>query len=454
MLAQAVPACQMVWADGRRHRLRAFAEPVHCPGKVAGWKSWPCVPMPADLIVIENATAILPDRLLPEARVVLREGRIAEVGRARRRAPRDATVFDAGGGYLSPGFVDVHVHGGGGADFMDGTPEAVRTACAVHARHGTTTIFPTTTTGAPREIHDMIAACRTVRDEALPTGGARIEGVHLYGPFFAADKVGCHSADGRRDPTAAEFSRYFATGLVKVATCAAELPGAGAFFRKARRAGCLVTCGHSNASWTEMDRAFRAGMRHVDHFWCAMSSVPSIRVRLGTPMQGSMEQFVIMNADMSTEVIADGHHLAPELLVFAYQMLGPSRLLLVTDASRAVDMPPGRYRFGPVASGTDFDHDGHVGRAPGGGLASAAVGMDHMVRTMARATKAPLCDVVRMASLTPAERTGIASDTGSLTVGTRADVLVLDAALRVKQVFVGGVLQPRAGRLTRPRRAS
>ena len=397
----------------------------------------------ADALVIENATAILPDRLLPHARVVLQDGRITRVGGASTRVPRGARVLDARGGYVSPGFVDVHVHGGGGADFMDGTPEAVRTACAVHARHGTTTIFPTTTTGDAEEVARMIAACGVVRDEGGAPTGARIAGVHLYGPFFAADKVGCHSEAGRRDPTTAEYARYFATGIVRIATCAAELPGADRFFRRAAREGCLVTCGHSNASWTEMDRAFAAGMRHVDHFWCAMSSVASVRVRLGTPMQGSMEQYVLMQEGMSTEVIADGFHLAPELLRFALRMLGPRRLLLVTDASRAVDMPPGRYRFGPVATGTDFDHDGHVGRAPGGGLASSSVGMDHMVRTMVRATKAPLWEVVRMASLTPAERTGLADELGSLTPGTRADVVVLSPRLQVRQVIVGGHLLPR-----------
>ncbi len=397
--------------------------------------------MPADCVVIENATAILPDGLLPQARLVLRAGRIAEMSRAGKRAPRDAKVIDARGGWVSPGFVDVHVHGGGGADFMDGTPEAVRAVCATHARHGTTTIFPTTTTGSPQEVHQMIAACKIVRDEQAISGGARIAGVHLYGPFFAPDKVGCHPAGGRRDPTTAEFSRYFGTGLVRIATCAAELPGAGAFFRKAHREGCFITCGHSNATWTEMDRAYKAGMRHVDHFWCAMSSVASIRARCGTPMQGSMEQYVLMNDGMSTEVIADGQHLSPELLQFAHRLLGPRRLLLVTDASRAVDMAPGRYKFGHAVTGTDFDHDGKVGRAPHGGLASSSVGMDHMVRTMHAATRAPIWDIVRMASLTPAERTGIAHEAGSLSVGKRADVLVLSAKLKVTQVLVGGVVQ-------------
>jgi len=158
-----------------------------------------------------------------------------------------------------------------------------------------------------------------------------------------------------------------------------------------------------------MDRAFRAGMRHVDHFWCAMSSVPAMRVRLGTPMQGSMAEFVLMHREMSTEVIADGYHLAPELLCFALAMKGPDRLCLVTDSNRALDMPRGEYRIGPATDGSMFYSDGHVGRMPdSGALASSIMGMDTMVRTMARATKAPLPDVIRTASLTPAERAGVA----------------------------------------------
>ena len=112
---------------------------------------------------------------------------------------------------------------------------------------------------------------------------------------------------------------WFRDDLVRIATCAAELPGAEAFYQIARQHRCLITCGHSNASWTEMERAFQAGMRHVDHFWCAMSSVASLRTRFGTPMQAGMEQFVLATAEMSTEVIADGMHLSPELLDFAFR---------------------------------------------------------------------------------------------------------------------------------------
>ncbi|MFM8290145.1 MAG: N-acetylglucosamine-6-phosphate deacetylase [Planctomycetia bacterium] len=470
------------------------------------------------LLAIVDGTAILPDRLLPRAVIVCERGRIVSV-KAAGRVPRGAEVVDARGAFVSPGFVDLHVHGGAGADVMDGTAAAVATACACHLRHGTTTIFPTTTTGSPDLIDAMLAACRAA---AAPNFG----GVHLYGPYFAAAKVGCHDQAGRRDPLPREYDRYFATGLVKIATCAAELPGAEAFYRAARRRRCLVTCGHSDASWTEMERAFAAGMRHVDHFWCAMSSVPSLRARLGTPMQASMAEFVLATPAMSTEVLADGEHLAPDLLKFAAAMLGPRRLCLVTcghsdatwtemarafaagvrhvdhfwcamssvpsirarcgtpmqasmaefvlatpemstevladghhlapdllrcaaamlgprrlclvsDASRAVDMPPGRYRFGHEREGTWFESDGLVGRA-GAGLASSVVGMDHMVRHFHRATGAALHDVIRMASLTPAELAGIGRKTGSLEPGKRADLLVLSRELDVRRVFVRG----------------
>jgi N-acetylglucosamine-6-phosphate deacetylase len=155
-------------------------------------------------------------------------------------------------------------------------------------------------------------------------------------------------------------------------------------------------------------------------------------------MQASMTEFVLANHEMSTEVIADGEHLAPELLTFAYRMIGPKRLCLVTDCNRALDMPPGRYRFGHIDTGTWFESDGRVGRALSGSLASSVVGMDHMVRHFREVTDATLPDIIRMASLTPAERVGIASIAGSLDAGKRADILLLTKDLKVKKVFVRG----------------
>ncbi len=389
-------------------------------------------------VAFERAAIILPDQVIPSGWLISEGGRIADFGAGRlARGIYDAR-FDLGGDYLAPGFVDLHVHGGGGADFMDGTVESVRQVCRTHARHGTTTIIPTTTTGTQQQILAMLDACKSVQRSDLTDGGSRIGGVHLYGPYFAPDKSGCHSNKECRTPQKKEYQQYFASGMIRVATCAAELKHAEEFYRAAQTNQCLVTCGHSNASWSEMENAFALGMRHVDHFWCAMSNVSSVRSRLGVPMQGSMLEFVLANSEMSTEVIADGCHLAPELLKFAYQMKTANRLCLVTDANRALDMPPGRYRFGNSLSGNWFTSDGQVGWADTTSLASSVRGMDHMVRIMARDSGAPLCDVVRMASLTPAQRCGLDRSIGSIKLKKKSDLLVLSPDLKLKQTFLEG----------------
>jgi N-acetylglucosamine-6-phosphate deacetylase len=189
-----------------------------------------------------------------------------------------------------------------------------------------------------------------------------------------------------------------------------------------------------------MAAVYDAGMRHVDHFWNAMSSTDSIRKRLGTPQRGSMAEFVLYHPEMSTEVIADGFHHAPEMLQFAYRMMRASRLCLVSDCSRALDMPPGTYRLGHHETGEPFENNGRVGVLPGTDkLASSIFALDHMVRIMMRDTDAGLAEVIRMASLTPAERTGIAHDRGSLEPGKLADIVILSRDLFAVRTFMSGV---------------
>ncbi len=397
----------------------------------------------ARITLFQGGPIVLADRVVEGQRVVVRDGQISAVEAETKRVPAGAEIVDLAGATLTPGMVDIHVHGGGNADFMDATPAAVRTVCETHLRHGTTTLFPTTTTGTQEQLEAAFAACHEVQQSETnaDTARARIAGMHLYGPYFLPEKVGCHKREHQRDPVASEYRRYFATGMVKIATCAAELPGAAAFYRYARDRGCLITCGHSNSTYQEMAAAFRNGMRHVDHFWCVMSSVSSLRPRCGTPMQASMEQFVLVEPEMSTEVIADGSHLSDELLNFAYRMKGAARLCLVTDSSRALDMPPGRYKFGNEADGDWFLHDGEVGRVlDGTNLASSVAGMDRMIRTMLRATGGKLADVIRMASLTPAELTGTAETIGSIDLGKRADLVVWSPRMKIRQVYLDGQL--------------
>jgi len=388
-----------------------------------------------------RGTVIFPTGLLPHGVVVADGERIVAVGLEREvKLPAGAAVIDAKDGYISPGFVDIHTHGGGGFDFMDGTQEAVRVSNRVHARHGTTTIYPTTTTGTPAQLVAMLDSVEQVCRDWKVADGARIAGVHWYGPYFATEKVGAHPKGFERNPDPAEYGPALARGIIKTATCAAELPGAVEFSRAAHAAGCLVTCGHSNASWPEMAAVYEAGMRHVDHFWNAMSSTDSIRKRLNTPQRGSMAEFVLYHPEMSTEVIADGFHHAAEMLQFVYRMKGSARLCLVSDCSRALDTLPGIYRLGHHETGEPFENTGTVGVLPGSEkLAGSIYPMEHMIRVMMGDTDAGLAEVIRMASLTPAERTGFAKDRGSLEAGKLADVVILSPDLFVQRTFIDGV---------------
>jgi N-acetylglucosamine-6-phosphate deacetylase len=386
--------------------------------------------------VLIKGNVILSDRIIENTILRCEDGRIARIEEFTPKHLQEK-ILDYTGHYLSPGFVDIHVHGAAGADYMDGTVDAVRTTNRAHARHGTTSIFPTTTTGSFDQLDAMVKACENVQSSWTPSDGARIAGIHFYGPYFAEDKVGVHSPDGRRDPVREEYEYFLSKAIIKIATCASELPGALDFFDFAREKGCLITCGHSNANWSELEAAFAHGMRHVDHFWCAMSSVSSLRARFGTPMQAGMEQYVLHNDGMSTEVIADGIHLSDDLLRFAYDMIGYHRTCLVTDANRAMDAPPGAYRFGSTDDGTWVHSDGQSVRGEDGSLASSMHGMDRMVKTMARAVGKCLPNIIRMASLTPAELAGVSDEVGSIEPGKRADIVVLNSELDIERVLIG-----------------
>lgn len=383
---------------------------------------------------LTNATLILPDRLLPQAWLHVQSGKIAAYGTMPPGSNSPQQVIDAAGQYVSPGFVDMHVHGADGADFMDGDAAAFATVIAAHRRHGTTGIVPTSTVATHDQTLQYLRLCEQFRAEG------EILGAHLYGPFFNEEKVGCHPKAPARPPTKSEYNEYFRYAqTILVATCAPELPGALDFFRDAAALGVRLNAGHSNASWTEMEAAFNVGLRHVDHFYCAMSSVPGMRERFGVPMQASMTEFVLGTELMTTEVIADGCHLAPELLRFVVRMLGIDRTALVTDSNRALDMPPGEYVFGPHQGGVTIFSDGNVGwTADRSALASSVRGMDFMVRHMHQVIGLDLPAAIRMASLTPARILGLEHDLGSITIGKRADLLLLDQNLRVAGVWCRG----------------
>jgi N-acetylglucosamine-6-phosphate deacetylase len=387
-------------------------------------------------LFFHNGPIVLPDRVLTGGAVEVADGRITAVHAVA--PPPKGERIDLQGNYLTAGFLDLHVHGGAGADFMDATADAFRSVCQAHARHGTTGLLPTTTVARHEQHLAFLDLCRRFKRE--DTGGAAVLGAHFYGPYFAREARGCHPGDPVRPPIEAEFHEYLAfADSIATATVAPELPGAEAFVRACRERGVRCNAGHSHATFDQVEAAVGWGVRHVDHLFCAMSDRARLRQTQTYPMRGGLMEATLYFDELTTEVIADGKHLQRELLLLAYKLKGPDRLALVTDCNRALDMPDGEYIFGPRDGGERIIRRDGVGIMPDGlALASGVVGMDECVRTFHRLTGVPLVEVLRMASLTPARIAGVEALTGSIAPGKRADLVVLDQGLQVRAVYVGG----------------
>ncbi len=411
--------------------------------------------------IFANATVVMPDRLVPGALVEVVDGRIAFVG--MKRPSESASVVDLGGQYLCPGFVDLHVHGGDGADFMDGTVRAFRTVCRCHARHGTTSLTPTSTVARMADYLRFLELCGELfrnPASALETGfldqetrspkqkpgfedsaGARIVGSHFYGPYFARPARGCHPDQDFLipDDSNSEPLMQLAGTMPFVVTVAPEIENAEWLVRTYSQRGVRFNAGHTFATFPQMEAAVGWGVRHVDHLFCAMSDRARLRQTQTYPMRGGVMEATLFFDELTTEVIADGQHLTPELLRLAYKIKGPDRLALVTDSMRAVDLPDGEYWFGPEGRGEMVRKMDGVGvTLDGTALASGVTGMDQAVRTMHFSARVPLPEVVRMASLTPARILGLEKEIGSIEVGKRADLVVMDSSLNVRQVYLGG----------------
>jgi N-acetylglucosamine-6-phosphate deacetylase len=231
-------------------------------------------------------------------------------------------VIDADDGLIAPGFIDLHVHGGAGADFMDGTAEAFRKALRCHARHGTTRLAATTTVARHEPILEVLNQARACRLSPEPEG-ARVLGVHFYGPYFRYEARGAHPGGPVRPPVEAEFARYldFADDLV-TATIAPEVDGAEAFALACRAKGVRTNVGHSWATFDQMAEAVGWGVRHVDHLFCAMSDKARLRQFQMYPMRGGVLEATLYFDELTTEVIADGVHLDAGLLKLAWKLKG------------------------------------------------------------------------------------------------------------------------------------
>ena len=375
--------------------------------------------------------------MVPDGMVVAREGRIVYAGPHNpAEAPPGAERIDAAGRYIAPGFLDIHIHGGAGSDFMDATSADVERVFRYHAAHGTTALCPTTATAPLAEI---LAALEALEHYSSSPRWGRALGAHIEGPYLAMSKRGCHLPEYLVAPRERDWCQILDRGPIASLTLAPELEGARPLIEALHRHGARASAGHSEALYHEMEEAIVWGVSHVTHLYCAMTDALNNRWR-GTPhpRAGGMVEAVYLDDRLSSELITDGKHLSREMLRLAFRSKGYEKLAIVTDAMRGAGMPDGQYTFGP-RHGMLATVRNREARIPDGtALASSVFPMNEMVRTFRELTGCPLWQAVRMASLTPAEIIGAAGELGSLAPGKRADVLLIDDEVNVAGVWVGG----------------
>lgn len=387
---------------------------------------------PAPFAVIRAGTVLTPETSIPDGAILVRGQRIVALGpysrimaAVRRHHDRSRRfilkIHDHRGLIAVPGFIDVHQHGGGGADYMDATPEAVRTVMRTHAKAGTTTIIPTLMTAPRKTILKAMAAIDAVRPPgrrgSKPAGepaAADIPGLHLEGPFLARDKRGAQPEKHVR-PFAAEEIRAILKASktpIRIVTLAPELPGAAAFIRFLTGKGIIAAAGHSAAGFEEAWHGFEAGISHGTHLFNAMSGFGH--------REPGLAGALLLNDEASVELIADGHHLHPAAIFLTLAAKPPEKVLLVTDATR----PAG------------------IGKTPlrtkEGKLCGSALTLIQAVRNVIGWSDWPLADVLPLVTTNPALFLGLNRRKGRLAPGFDADIVLLDASLGVRAVYCGG----------------
>jgi N-acetylglucosamine-6-phosphate deacetylase len=380
-----------------------------------------------------------PDRLLAGGRVVTPEGvlrpgwiRLAGnlivavgPGEAAERRPPGLPVTDLRGHWVLPGFIDMHVHGGGGTSFTEGSADDARHAAEFHRRCGSTTLVASLVTAPLADLQARAAMLAGLAAEGT------IAGIHLEGPFLSAARCGAQDPRHMTTPDVAAFERLHAAaaGYLRVITIAPELPGATDLIKAAVQAGVTVAVGHTDATADITSAAVDAGATHATHLFNGMRP---LHHREPGPAGALLDR-----DEVTCEVIADGVHLHDTVIRLAGRVTGPGRLVLITDAMAAAGMPDGSYRLGSV----HVDVTGGVARLAGndepGAIAGSTATMAGVVRH-AIAAGLPVTEAVAAASTTPARVLGLAGRTGALRPGLQADLVVCDEDFRLRAVMRHG----------------
>ena len=382
------------------------------------------------LTKILNGNILTPQGLKKNVAIFFRDGKIIDVTDKNFELPNDENisteVIDAKGAYVIPGGIELHAHGGGGRDFMEGSEEAFRTAVNTHLRYGTTAIFPTLSASSTEMILDAAATTERLMAE----GDSPIMGLHLEGPYFNLDMAGAQMPEYVRIPEKDEYASILEqTSCIKRWDAAPELPNAMDFARYITSQGVLASVGHTAADFDTITAARDAGYSHATHLYNAMTGVHK---RGEYKCEGTIESLLYYD-DISVELIADGIHVPPAILRYVHKIKGTERMCLITDAL-AVMAADNASAFDPRV----IIEDGVCKLSDRSALAGSIATMDRLIRTAVTQAEIPFVDVVRMTSETPARIMGIYDRKGSLEVSKDADLVMLDRDLNVVGVWSMG----------------
>ena len=372
-------------------------------------------------MLIKNAKIIYTDRI-EVGSVRIANQKIAEINPQNLE---DDAVLDAHGLYLSPGFIDVHIHGAGGKDTMDATPEALSVMAKAIAQYGTTSFVPTTMTMGLPAIRMAVAT--VARAKAGGTGGANVLGVHLEGPFINVAMMRAQNPEHVIPPSIEAMNDMvagFESSVIAV-TMAPEMPGGIEMVKYLHSLGIKISIGHSASNYETAIAAIKAGASHATHLYNGM--IPFHHREPG--LLGA-----IFDSDITTEVLADGIHLTYPALRLALRQKGTDNLLLVTDAMMGCTMPNGQYTLG----GQEVILSNGTARLKDGTLAGTLLTLDEAIRNLKNNTSYPLYELVKMATYNPARYCGVENHKGKVETGFDADLVLFDEDISVKKVFIGG----------------
>lgn len=388
-----------------------------------------------DKIKIFNAKIITPFRTIPNGYILMSEGRIEEIGYGDISTPEYMTI-DAKGNFTSPGFVDIHTHGGGGHDFMDLTAESFLAAARIHCEHGTTSILPTTLASSKDQLDKTFEVYEEAKKDK--SGRADFLGLHLEGPYFSMEQKGAQDPKYIRDPDPVEYLNILEeTDSIRRWSAAPELKGGLEFGRELKKRGILPAIAHSDAIYEQVVEAYENGYTHMTHLYSGMSGVRRINA---FRYAGVIESAYIID-EMTVEIIADGVHLPSPLLKMIYKIKGPDKIALVTDSMRAAGMPEGESILGGLEKGQKVIVEDGVAKLPDRtAFAGSVATADRLVRTMMSLAGVSLENAIRMITITPARIMSIDSNVGSLVKGKDADVVIFDDNINVLMTIVKGRL--------------